>query len=183
MALSYQGRASYCLHHSTEDFLWQSKESGSTVYYGFISIVLGRGEEKRREVARCSYCNAHPTVSWLEQSCSFLAAAFPELHVTLVSSSLQLIASTPMKSESKKSKIPSARMQEWVYLHQSGNYCVTTAAANGHTAVKKWSLAPLRGGKSTSIFSGEVLNILMQLPELRSLLARVQLQFKHSSLF
>lgn len=49
MAFSYQGCASYCLHHSTEDFLWQSKESGSTVYYGFISIVLGRKKKKKKK--------------------------------------------------------------------------------------------------------------------------------------
>lgn len=53
MTLAYQGRASYCLHNNTEDFLGQSEERGSAVYYRFISIILGRGE-KRRKVTHCS---------------------------------------------------------------------------------------------------------------------------------
>lgn len=48
MTLAYQGRASYCLHNSTEDFLGQTEERGPTVYYRFISIILGRGGEKER---------------------------------------------------------------------------------------------------------------------------------------
>lgn len=45
MTLAYQGRASYCLHNNTEDFLGQSEERGSAVYYRFISIILGRGKK------------------------------------------------------------------------------------------------------------------------------------------
>lgn len=47
ITLAYQGFASYCLHNSTEDFLGQTEESGPTVYYRFISIILGK--EKKRE--------------------------------------------------------------------------------------------------------------------------------------
>lgn len=48
MTLAYQGCASYCLHNCTEDFLGQTEERGSTVYYRFISIVLGRVKKLKK---------------------------------------------------------------------------------------------------------------------------------------
>lgn len=48
MTLAYQGRASYCLHHSTEDLLGQTEESGPTVHYCFIGIILGRKEKREK---------------------------------------------------------------------------------------------------------------------------------------
>lgn len=49
ITLAYQGCASYCLHHSSEDFLGQTEESGPTIYYRFVGIILGR-EEKREKL-------------------------------------------------------------------------------------------------------------------------------------
>lgn len=45
--LAYQGRASYCLHNSTEDLLGQTEERGSAVYYCFISVILGKEGKKK----------------------------------------------------------------------------------------------------------------------------------------